>query len=170
VNNVNLAVSGYIGSERRRWITCLAAARFVGSYSPETLETATRLRIDSSTVENFAAAGKTWSVLKSYMTRQDREKLRISVFTFCWPLLRDGQARPEVIAEIMHEAIAERVKMKDLTNRIAAECGKSIREQGPLISLNRLLSWFERSNLPYEKRQAGLAHLRDLRKLIEEVE
>ena len=76
----------------------------------------------------------------------------------------------EVIAEIMHEAIAERVKMKDLTNRIAAECGKPIREQGPLISLNRLLSWFERSNLPHEKRQAGLAHLRDLRKLIEEVE
>ena len=170
MNNVNLAVNSYLGSERRRWITCLAAARFVGSYSSETLETANRLGVDASTIENFAAAGKAWRVLSLHMTRQERGQVRISAFTFCWPLFRDGKADPVQIADIMRDAIAENVKTKDLTDRIAAENGKPERKHNPLVYLNGLFSWLEKSHLPDKQRRAALKLLQELREIIKEEE
>lgn len=172
IDPLDLAEKALHGSERHKWAACLIAARYVGERYPNwSRDLADRMGYtDVSRISDLADAGKARKAMK--MKACDVYRFRISVFTFCWKIIKSGND-PSDVAVVLEEILEEipRPKMSDVTNNLAGKFGVPLREptaQTWLKALDRMVSWGARK-IDHKYREEWDAATKTIREILKDM-
>lgn len=169
INYIDLAEQALHGSERHKWAACLIAAHNVGKRNNGwAQELADRMGYnDVSRISDLADAGRARKALR--MKAKDVYRFRISVFTYCWKVIQQGND-PHLVKLALLDMLEEwhRPKMKDVTDALAGMFDmppKEITAQSWLKTLDRMVSWGEQK-LDHEDKTAWFASTKIQREIL----
>lgn len=168
-DHLALAEKALHGSEQKKWAACLIAARYVGErQNGWAQELADRLGYtDVSRISDLADAGKARKALR--MKASEVYKFRISVFTFCHKVIKQGND-PHLVALVLKEILEEvpRPKMKDVTDILAGTFNVPTREPTAgtwLKTLDRMVSWGAQK-IDHQHRKEWDEHTAGIRRIL----
>ena len=168
-DHLDLAENALRAGEARKWIACLICARYIGErINGFAQELADRMGYnDVSRISDLADAGRARKALR--MKAKDVYRFRISVFTYCWKVIQQGND-PHLVKLALLDMLEEwhRPKMKDVTDALAGMFDmppKEITAQSWLKTLDRMVSWGEQK-LDHEDKTAWFASTKIQREIL----
>ncbi len=142
---LSLAARKLSESDRDRWVAAVICAEKVGKHGDFARQLAERRGTSIYRIYDLADAGRAWRELRRYMSKDERDKFRLDVFTAAWRVLKAGHP-PELVAQFFREVLEEisHPVMSEVVSWLFGRFDMPLREPTPethLKRFNALVSW-----------------------------